>query len=248
MALSDQETLYNLALGYVGDSKVTEGSTDAKQYQICERYYTLARDEVLASHIWNEAKTRTIVMQSTTAPLFGYDYQFPLPSDCVRIVSIGTDKYVVDENGWEVEGSKILTDYYDETPAWVTDTDYVAGQYVSVSDITYLCAVSHTAGVWADDLAGGYWTSQGGDYVTLAIEYISNSTAISNYSARLKNAVAMKLAIKISTEITNDVDTRNMLIQEYEKLVMPQARSVDSQQGKPRTIFPSSEWIRSRSS
>lgn len=42
---------------------------------------------------------------------------------------------------------------------WLTDTDYEVGDYVSESDIVYICTADHTSGTFADDLASGYWST-----------------------------------------------------------------------------------------
>jgi len=42
-------------------------------------------------------------------------------------------------------------------PAWVTATAYVRGDYVVQAGAYYLCLVGHTSGVFATDLAAGYW-------------------------------------------------------------------------------------------
>lgn len=41
--------------------------------------------------------------------------------------------------------------------AWATATAYTAGQYRSFSNESYKCAISHTSGVFATDLAAGKW-------------------------------------------------------------------------------------------
>jgi hypothetical protein len=42
------------------------------------------------------------------------------------------------------------------------------------------------------------------------------------------------------------MSNKTQLLNEYETLVLPQARSVDACQGKPKKIIGSSSWIRSR--
>lgn len=47
-------------------------------------------------------------------------------------------------------------------PAWVTSTNYTAGQsLVTSSSVIYICLITHTSGTFATDLAAGKWrTSQ----------------------------------------------------------------------------------------
>lgn len=42
-------------------------------------------------------------------------------------------------------------------PAWLTATLYLPGDYVTEAGSMYICQVTHTAGVFATDLAAGYW-------------------------------------------------------------------------------------------
>jgi hypothetical protein len=238
MALTDTENLYNIALGFLGEYEITEGNTSSKQYTLCSRFYPKARDEVLIAHRWNEAEAMACVMQETTAPLHSYDYKYALPSDCLKVLSIGTDLY-----DWQVVGGYIVTDYCNTPDEWATTTDYVAGQYVNKDSVTYLCATTHTSAIWADE--SEYWTSQGDDYSVLDVTYTKQLTTVTSFSTQLYNTIAMKIAIKISTAITNDVTNKKNLLTEYEQLVLPNARSVDSQQGRPRQIYNSS-WLRAR--
>jgi hypothetical protein len=238
MALTDEQNLYNHALDLIGEYQVTESDTSSKQAEACARNYATSRDEVLRSHLWNEAIARSCVLQSTTAPIHGYSYKYLIPSDCLRILSIGSDLYE-----WRSEGGYILTDYIIMPDEWATATAYVAGQYVQVSDVTYVCVTSHTSSVWATE--GAYWTTQTGDYGYINLEYIKQLTTITSFSPQLYKAIYYNLAIKIAAHLTGDMKNKAVLIKEYEELVMPQARSVDSMQGTPRTIY-NSYWKRSR--
>lgn len=241
MALTAVEELYNLALGFVGEHEVTEGATTEKQYELCSRYYALARDETLALHPWNEAVVQDMVLQETTAyPLFDYSYKYALPSDCLRVLSIGETN-----DDWEVQGEYIVTDKIVSPPEYdASSVIYVAGQYISHSDVTYLVNSTFTSSVWATDLAS-YLTTQSGDYGYIPVTYIKQLTDTTKFSVKLKNAIAHKLAIKIATPITNNPKVRTQLIEEFERLTMPQARSVDAMQGTLKTIYDS-KWLRSR--
>lgn len=259
MALSDAEIMYNLALGYIGEYKVTEGDTTSKQAILCIRFYEDARDEALAAHPWNEAKKRVILYQESADPIFGYDHTYAKPSDCLRVLSVddslGSDvsRRQAGIPPWEVESGYILSNAGQTPPSWSSGKDYIDGQFFSYSTTTYEVLVTHTsdtAGADADaqiavDVAAGNIESKGGDYRIVYIEYIWQETDIDNWKPKLKQAVALNLASKVITGLTNDTKGKIDLINEYERLVLPQARSIDGAEGKPKPIF-SSEWIRSR--
>jgi hypothetical protein len=158
---------------------------------------------------------------------------------------------------------------------WVALTDYVVGQYVSNSSTTYVCATAHTAGAtfattnwtettdeitdnvsyvcatahesgtFADDLESAYWTTSGVNYRIIYVTYIKQLTDTTKWSARLKDAIVHQLAIYIVTALHNDPKQRLILVNQLEQLILPQARSVDSQQGKPKRLF-ASRYMRSR--
>jgi len=259
MALTGAETIYNLALGCIGEYPVTEGATSTEQYILCARYYEQARDETLRAHPWNEAKKRVILYQYTDNPIFGYDRKYAVSSDCLRVLSVndslGADvsRKSPSTQAWEREGDYIISDAGATPPSWSSDKDYYDGQFFSYSNTTYEVLVTHTsdttgadaAAQIAVDVAAGNIESKGGDYRIIYVEYIWKLTDTDKFSPQLKRAITVNLASKVITGLTNDTRGKVDLINEYERLVMPQARSIDGAEGKPRPLF-SSEWVRSR--
>jgi hypothetical protein len=251
MALTGEETIYNLALGYVGEYRVEEGATTTKQYILCDRFYDQARDEVLKSHPWNEAKKRIIIAQDSDNPIFGYDRRYSKPTDCLRVLSVN-DSIGADQrnnadgvNAWEIEGDYILANAGELPQTWATATAYIDGQFVWSDDISYEVLVSHTSDTIANDVTAGNLVSAGGDYRVVFVEYVYQLTDTTKFGSKLKQVIAMKLAIKIITGLTNDTKGKVDLINEFERLTMPKARSIDGAQMTPKPIF-NSNWLRSR--
>ncbi len=303
MALTGEEELYNLSLGHIGEYAIedTAASRLLKQYTLCDRYYDQARDLALKSHPWNEAKKRVIIAQDDDNPIFGYDRQYTLPSDSLRVLSvndsIGADLRNKSDGvkAWEVENQKMLSNA-GETPQiwatntkyvdgefisstavnWATGTAYVADQFVKNSTLVYQVLVNHTSDTIANDIASGNLatgiTGSTGTYEVLVshisdtilndiasgnisaiasearivfVEYIYQLADTTKFSSGLKEAISEQLAIKIITGLTNDTKGKVDLINKFERLTMPKARSVDGAERKPKPIF-SSEWIRSR--
>ncbi len=259
MALSAAETMYNLALGYIGEYEITAGDTTSKQAKLCIRFYADSRKEALASHPWNEAKKKVIIHQDGTNQLFGYERRYEKPSDCLRVLtcddSIGSDvsRKLAGIPAWEVIGDYIESDAGRNPPSWKSAEAYIVGEFLYSSSVTYEVLVAHTsdatgadtAAQIAVDVAAGNIISAGGDYKIVYVEYIWDETDISKWKPKLKQAVALNLASKIIVGLTNDTKGKVDLINEYESLVMPRARSVDAAEGKPRPIFNSS-WLRAR--
>jgi len=237
--ITDNTDMYNLALGLIGEYEVASGDVTSKQYKLCNRFYAQSLKKALCKHPWNEAIETVTLMQSTTAPLTEFSYQYAKPSDCLQVRSIGNDEY-----HWEVQGQNIVTDYSRVPDVWLTATAYVAGQYVQVSDVTYLCATSHTSTTWAADTA--YWTTQVGDYNVIDVTYIKTLTDVTLMSVNLIDAIAHELAIMVVVGITGDVSAKKDLLEQFNKDIIPNARSIDGVEGRLKRPYQS-KWIRARS-
>jgi hypothetical protein len=113
---------------------------------------------------------------------------------------------------------------------------------------TWLVVSTYTSGTLiTDDITAGNLTSTGVDSNIAFVNYVFQLTDTTKFSPKLKNAIATKLAIKIVIGLKADPKMKIDLINEFERVVMPSARSVDGAQGKPKPTSNSS-WIRSRQS
>jgi hypothetical protein len=244
MAFTELEIIFNEALGIAGEYQVEEGDTTSKQYVMCNTYYEQARDEVLAAHTWSEAMVQVIIPVDTTAPLFKFTYRYAIPSSSLRVTSIDPWYPEID---WDTKGTFIETDWINTPNQWETAKAYIVGEFVTDSSVTYEVLVAYTSDTVTNDVAAGNLESKGGDLGIIYATYITQLTDITKYSPRLKDAIAMKLAIKVTPALHNDPAAKRALIEEFENVNLRQARSVDSQQRKPK-ITSTSSWIRSRTS
>ncbi len=121
------------------------------------------------------------------------------------------------------------------------------GSGVVAGAATYEVATTHTSDTVLAGVTSAYLTPIGADYRIVFIEYIYQLTDTTKFSAPLKEAIGEQLAIKIITGLTNDTRGKIDLINKFEKLTLPKARSVDGAEMTPKPIF-SSEWLRSRTS
>jgi len=106
MAVSAVE-ICNRALNALGQSAITALTDDTTRAELCQRFYTDLRDELLQDHPWNFAIRRASLAASATEPDFEWTYQYPLPTGCLRVLSVFTADT---SDQWEVEGGMILSD------------------------------------------------------------------------------------------------------------------------------------------
>lgn len=106
MALSET-AICNSALSKLGAERILSLDANNDRARLLKEQYPIIRDEMLFGHPWNFAiKTQELALLTTT-PAMDFDYEYQLPSDCLRV--IGTD--CIGASPWKVQGRKILCNY-----------------------------------------------------------------------------------------------------------------------------------------
>ena len=96
-------SICNSALNQLGAASITALTDNSKNARLCNERYETVRDAVFRSHPWNCLIKRQQLAQDATKPTYGFTYQFTLPSDALRVLTL--DAYNSD---YKVEGRKIL--------------------------------------------------------------------------------------------------------------------------------------------
>lgn len=110
MGLSKTD-IYNNALLKV--SKLTVSSPDDRttQSKTCNALWDQAFRRTLACHNWSSTIKRVALDRLSTAPTTGYEYQYQLPNDCVKVIrayrSTAHDDFDFE---WVTEGNALLSD------------------------------------------------------------------------------------------------------------------------------------------
>ena len=107
----------NEAMDLLGAATITSLTENSKEARLCNRRFETVRDAVLRSHPWNTAVTRAEIARDSTAPAFGFTYQYTMPTDpyCLRVLSFWNSN--VDNEAaaydsqvmYKIEGRKILS-------------------------------------------------------------------------------------------------------------------------------------------
>lgn len=102
---STETDICNMALSYIGAKTIVSIEDDSERGRMCKLLYRPAVDSILQRNQWRGTSVRIALAAAAAAPLFGYDRKFPLPADCLRVLT------VLSESGhpWEVEGRDLLS-------------------------------------------------------------------------------------------------------------------------------------------
>lgn len=98
----------NRALQKLGAERITSLTQDTENARAVNACYEIVRDAELRSHPWNFAIKRAQLAEDAIGPAFGFDAQFTLPSDFLRLMPPDENANYNDLD-WQIEGKKILT-------------------------------------------------------------------------------------------------------------------------------------------
>lgn len=96
----------NGALNQLGASTIISLTEDSKNARLCNARYSQVRDSLFRSHLWNCLIKRAELARDTATPSWGFSYQFTLPADCLRVITILNYDY-----DYKIEGRKILANH-----------------------------------------------------------------------------------------------------------------------------------------
>lgn len=95
------------ALLLLGDKPIDSFEVNNDRTRLVANLYAQKRDMVLRAHPWNCAVKRVVLSPDTAAPAYDWAYQFNLPGDWLRTLSVGQDDAPDD---YVIEGRRILMD------------------------------------------------------------------------------------------------------------------------------------------
>lgn len=117
--MASQVEIANRALTKLGAARIISFGDDNKQARAIQSMFDIVRDSELRSHIWSFSVKRTYLAALSTTPDWGFEYEYALPSDYLRLLQVdefyngpSMDDY---RNGatadYVLEGRKILTNF-----------------------------------------------------------------------------------------------------------------------------------------
>ena len=108
----DKVGICNMALSLAGApdyiQSLDENSVIARR---CKLLFEPCVEMVLRKHDWSSAATVTQLAADTSTPTTLYDHSYPIPFDCVKVVSVyGDADYYSPYDRWRIIGRNIETD------------------------------------------------------------------------------------------------------------------------------------------
>jgi len=92
MAIHSDTNICNLALGHLGslETVMSIDTPSSAEEKICALWYDISRETLLQLVIPNFSLTRRLSAKSDTAPEFGWSNYYEYPSDCLKLLGIGS--------------------------------------------------------------------------------------------------------------------------------------------------------------
>lgn len=117
--MASETDILNNALILIGEQPVLTADNQTTAGRRFLQIYPIARNSLLRAHNWNFAITRTTLAALSDTPEWGYNYQYQLPSDLLKLLQVNSyyanmnaGYYNQEDNSpYKIEGSKILTDF-----------------------------------------------------------------------------------------------------------------------------------------
>ena len=109
--MTTKTKIYNGAFGKIGVERITSLSDDSPQRIRADDQYDTALEATLEAFAWPFATKRVELAQDSETPPFGWDYQYPIPADCVRITEVWDGASNDSDNiSWKEEDGFVKTD------------------------------------------------------------------------------------------------------------------------------------------
>lgn len=107
----------NRALTKIGTRRITALDENTKEGRDVRSMFAIVRDAELRARNWRFAIKRAQLNALAAAPLFGFDYQYRPPADCLKLIEVGqyypgadlSDYVESDTSSYAYENGVILT-------------------------------------------------------------------------------------------------------------------------------------------
>ena len=106
--MASEVGIVNAALDLLGEPAIISFADNSKAGRLAAKEFANIRDALYSRHPWNFGRKRDALAALADAPAWGYDFQYQLPSDYIRMFNVEGENEGTGR--WVVEDGKILTD------------------------------------------------------------------------------------------------------------------------------------------
>ena len=131
--MASRIAIANLALTGLGADRIVSLDENTENARRINAIFELCLEDVLRSHPWNFAIQRQQLAKLSTTPAFGYELEYLLPGDCLRVLEVSDGTTI--RTDFKIENRKLLTDYdgvFIKFIGKVTDPTQYTSQFVYV--------------------------------------------------------------------------------------------------------------------
>ena len=108
--MASEVGICNRALQKLGARRITSMTEDSVNARACNAAYEAVRDAMYRAHTWVFTTARASLAADSTAPDWGRQNSFTLPSDFIRLLDDYPERNTTDVD-FEIEQNKILTNF-----------------------------------------------------------------------------------------------------------------------------------------
>lgn len=107
----------NQALGYLGEQRISTMEEGTKEARAIKLHFLQCLEELIERHRWSFGRSRQRLTRDADAPIFGFEYSFQLPGDCLRVMDVmaiseeGKTLNPIPIRNFEIEGRSLHSDY-----------------------------------------------------------------------------------------------------------------------------------------
>lgn len=117
--MASQVDICNRALIKLGAGQITSISDSNKQARILSGLWDTVRKAELTKRYWNFALARSSLAALATSPAWGFNNQFQLPTDFLKLAQINdtfiapsqVDYRTSDDSAWAIEGTVVMCNF-----------------------------------------------------------------------------------------------------------------------------------------
>jgi len=120
--------IVNSALIKLGQKRIVALDEGSERADVANQQYEAIRNNLLHSHVWNFATIKKKLAQSAIIPVYEFEYQYPVPADFLRLITLSADDAGVSQPRYRLA--------YDATDGRVAMTDVTEVWLTYVAEVT----------------------------------------------------------------------------------------------------------------